>query len=181
MDLLKPLPQSIFVGKDHEDSPLKGYTQKLEYEGVPKYCKHYRKIGHYMINCRALEKKTENKEEEKETQNQGNGNQLTIEQEGSKANVSSNEKPQNLLTPEITQKQQNKEVNCKNKKNRKKKIRRRLRKCQKRVKLCSSRLTAKEEKDMSQHHRKMTLLGNPLKKVSLAPQQKQHLSTGTNR
>ncbi|XP_009788948.1 uncharacterized protein [Nicotiana sylvestris] len=57
VDLLKTLPQSVFVGQEYEDSPLKGYTQKLEYEGVPKYFKHCRKIGHYIINCRVLEKK----------------------------------------------------------------------------------------------------------------------------
>ncbi|XP_070025938.1 protein PXR1-like [Nicotiana sylvestris] len=44
VDLLKPLPQSVFVGQEYEDSPLKGYAQKLEYEGVLKYCKHCRKI-----------------------------------------------------------------------------------------------------------------------------------------
>lgn len=48
VDLLKPLPETIFVGQEYDDSPLKGYTQKLEYEGVPEYCKHCLKLGHYM-------------------------------------------------------------------------------------------------------------------------------------
>lgn len=121
VDLLKPLPQSVFVVQEYEDSPLKGYTQKLEYEGVPKYCKHCRKIGHYMINCRALEKKKAENIQEEENQNQGIDHQSTKEQEGSKANESSNEKSQNLPNPEITQKQQNEEVNSNNKKDRKKK------------------------------------------------------------
>ncbi|XP_070024832.1 uncharacterized protein [Nicotiana sylvestris] len=70
VDLLKPLPQSAFVGQEYDDSPLKCYTQKLEYEGVPKYCKHCRKIGHYMINCRAFEKKKAEQKEESEKKNQ---------------------------------------------------------------------------------------------------------------
>lgn len=57
VDLLKSLPQSVFVRQEYDESPLKGYTQKIEYEGVPKYCKHCRKLGHYIVNCRALQKK----------------------------------------------------------------------------------------------------------------------------
>ncbi|OIT39211.1 hypothetical protein A4A49_28977 [Nicotiana attenuata] len=114
VDLLKPLPQSVFVGQEYEDSPLKGYTQKLEYEGVPKYCKHCRKIGHYMINCSVLEKKkTENLQEE-EKRNQGVVDLQSIkEQEGSKAEKSSNEKSPNLPSPEISQKQHQEEI-CRN-------------------------------------------------------------------
>lgn len=40
-----------------EDSPLEGYTQKIEYENIPKYCTHCRKLGHNVTNCRVLEKK----------------------------------------------------------------------------------------------------------------------------
>ncbi|XP_009801081.1 uncharacterized protein [Nicotiana sylvestris] len=57
VNLLKPLPDSVFVGQEDDESPLKGFTQKLEYEEVPKYCKHCRKLGHNMINRRVLEKK----------------------------------------------------------------------------------------------------------------------------
>lgn len=57
IDLTKPLPDSVWVGSEDEKSPLKGYTQKIEYENIPKYCKHCRKLGHNMINCRVLEKK----------------------------------------------------------------------------------------------------------------------------
>lgn len=74
-----------------------------------------------MINCRALEKKKAENIQEEENQNQGIDHQSTKEQEGSKANESSNEKSQNLPNPEITQKQQNEEVNSNNKKDRKKK------------------------------------------------------------
>ncbi|OIT29172.1 hypothetical protein A4A49_22601 [Nicotiana attenuata] len=66
VDLLKSLPDSVFVGQEDDESPLKGYTQKLEYEGVPKYCKHCRKLGHNMINSRALEKKYVASSEEKQ-------------------------------------------------------------------------------------------------------------------
>lgn len=67
VDLLKPLPDSVFFGQEYDESPLKGYTQKLEYEGVPKYCKHCRKLGHNMINCKTLEKKNVASSEEKKT------------------------------------------------------------------------------------------------------------------
>lgn len=40
--------------------------QKCEYEGIPKYCKFCKKLGHNMINCRVLERKNiaEAREEE---------------------------------------------------------------------------------------------------------------------
>ncbi|XP_070046252.1 uncharacterized protein [Nicotiana tomentosiformis] len=57
VNLLKPLPESVFIGQEYEDSPLDGYTQKLKYEGIHEYCKHCRKLGHNVIECRALEKK----------------------------------------------------------------------------------------------------------------------------
>ncbi|KAM3398332.1 hypothetical protein P3S68_001847 [Capsicum galapagoense] len=56
IDLLKPRIESVWVGKEDENSPLKGFTQKLEYEAIPKYCKHCKKLGHNMLNCRVLER-----------------------------------------------------------------------------------------------------------------------------
>ncbi|KAH0724619.1 hypothetical protein KY290_000437 [Solanum tuberosum] len=44
VDLLKSLPQSVWDGLEDDKSPLKGY------------CKHCRKIGHYIVDCRALER-----------------------------------------------------------------------------------------------------------------------------
>ncbi|KAH0633900.1 hypothetical protein KY284_036686 [Solanum tuberosum] len=57
IDLLKPQPESVYVGLIHENSPQTGFTQKLEYEGIPKYCKHCKKLGHAIANCRVLERK----------------------------------------------------------------------------------------------------------------------------
>ncbi|WMV49351.1 hypothetical protein MTR67_042736 [Solanum verrucosum] len=57
IDLLKPQPESVYVGLIHENSPQTGFMQKLEYEGIPKYCKHCKKLGHVMANCRVLERK----------------------------------------------------------------------------------------------------------------------------
>ncbi|OIT04497.1 hypothetical protein A4A49_17550 [Nicotiana attenuata] len=58
IDLLKSQLESIWVGSEDEDSSLKGFVQKLEYEGIPKYCKHCTKLGHNMMNCRFLVKKS---------------------------------------------------------------------------------------------------------------------------
>nr|XP_033515847.1 glutamic acid-rich protein-like [Nicotiana tomentosiformis] len=60
VDLLKPLPTSVWVGSEDEESPLNGFTQMVEYEGVPKYCK---KLGHFLIECRVLEKKKKQAEQ----------------------------------------------------------------------------------------------------------------------
>lgn len=39
VDLSKPLKNSVFVGLEGLGAGFKGYEQKLEYEGVPSYCK----------------------------------------------------------------------------------------------------------------------------------------------
>lgn len=39
IDLLKSLVESVFVGSEDENAPLRGFTQKIEYESIPKYCK----------------------------------------------------------------------------------------------------------------------------------------------
>ncbi|XP_070055164.1 uncharacterized protein [Nicotiana tomentosiformis] len=57
IDLLKQQPEPAYVGQIYEDAPQKGFVQKLEYEGIPKYCKFCRKLGRNMINCRVLERK----------------------------------------------------------------------------------------------------------------------------
>nr|XP_016507084.1 PREDICTED: uncharacterized protein LOC107824791 [Nicotiana tabacum] len=80
VNLLKPLPESVFISQEYDDSPPDGYTQKLEYEGIPKYCKHCRKLGHNVIECRALEKKiatnaeeVQDKSKEHQTKNKATG------------------------------------------------------------------------------------------------------------
>lgn len=54
VDLLKNLPDYVYVGLEHE-SPLKGYNQKIEYENIPKFCMQCKKLCHNILNCRALE------------------------------------------------------------------------------------------------------------------------------
>lgn len=82
VDLLKPLHESIFVGLEFDNSPLNGYTQKLKYEGIPKYCKHRIKLVHNMINSRALEKKVSiDIEEGQKDANEGISNAPAIQKE----------------------------------------------------------------------------------------------------
>ncbi|KAH0648160.1 hypothetical protein KY285_033408 [Solanum tuberosum] len=38
--LLKTQSKSVRIGFENDNSPLRGYYQKLEYKGIPKYCKH---------------------------------------------------------------------------------------------------------------------------------------------
>ncbi|MCD7465766.1 hypothetical protein HAX54_001870 [Datura stramonium] len=57
VNLLKKLPDSIWVGIEDENSPLKGYAKKIEHEAMLKYYVHCKKMGHNMINCRVLERK----------------------------------------------------------------------------------------------------------------------------
>lgn len=56
IDLTKPKLVSVWVGLEHESHPLKGYTQKLEYKNVPKFCRHCKLLGHSIIQCRNAEK-----------------------------------------------------------------------------------------------------------------------------
>uniref|UniRef100_K4CTM4 Uncharacterized protein n=1 Tax=Solanum lycopersicum TaxID=4081 RepID=K4CTM4_SOLLC len=56
VDLLKPQPNTVWVGFEDDKCPLRGFNQKLEYKNIPKYCKHYRKMGHNVMNCWILEK-----------------------------------------------------------------------------------------------------------------------------
>ncbi|KAG5594364.1 hypothetical protein H5410_035596 [Solanum commersonii] len=53
IDLLKPQHESVYVVLIHENSLQTGFMQKLEYEGIPKYYKHCKKLGH-TTNCRRV-------------------------------------------------------------------------------------------------------------------------------
>ncbi|KAK4713216.1 hypothetical protein R3W88_019123 [Solanum pinnatisectum] len=55
IDLLKPQPESVYVVLIHEKSPQTGFMQKLEYEGIPKYYKHCKKLGH-TTDCRSFKR-----------------------------------------------------------------------------------------------------------------------------
>ncbi|OIT20358.1 hypothetical protein A4A49_40385 [Nicotiana attenuata] len=73
IDLTKPQVTIVYVGQEEEMNSLKGFTQKIEYEHVPKYCKYCKLIGHSLVQCRAAIKKksvveTEDKIEAEQTQ-----------------------------------------------------------------------------------------------------------------
>ncbi|OIS98131.1 hypothetical protein A4A49_05154 [Nicotiana attenuata] len=79
IDLLKQQPDVVYVGQVFDNAPQKGFIQKLEYEGVPKYCKHCRKLGHNMMNCRVLERKREiERKEQQEKQNKNKHDEAEI-------------------------------------------------------------------------------------------------------
>ncbi|XP_059289203.1 uncharacterized protein LOC132042694 [Lycium ferocissimum] len=59
IDLTRPKIDSVWIGVEDDDSPLKGFTQKIEYENVPKYCRHCKLLGHSILQCRHAEKKKE--------------------------------------------------------------------------------------------------------------------------
>ncbi|OIT30410.1 hypothetical protein A4A49_17714 [Nicotiana attenuata] len=92
INLLKPFITNVWVGDEDDDSPLKEFVQRTEYENIPKFYKHCRKLGHYLINYRILEKKKleEKKEEERKSNMEkdqveppvkhNNEKQITIEQ-----------------------------------------------------------------------------------------------------
>lgn len=56
INLSKPRLNHVFAGQRNATNPLQGHEQKIEYEGVPKYCNHCRLQGHYMSQCRRLER-----------------------------------------------------------------------------------------------------------------------------
>ncbi|XP_019257806.1 PREDICTED: uncharacterized protein LOC109236028 [Nicotiana attenuata] len=73
IDLTKPQVTRVYVGQEEETNPLKGFTQNIDYEHVPKYCMHCKLIGHSLVQCRAAIKKksieeTEDKIEVEQTQ-----------------------------------------------------------------------------------------------------------------
>lgn len=73
VDLLKPLLTSVWIGDEDDDSSLKGFEQKLEYENILKYYKHCKMLGHSMMNCRVLEHRRANQNREIEAK----GNETT--------------------------------------------------------------------------------------------------------
>ncbi|XP_060212213.1 uncharacterized protein LOC132639829 [Lycium barbarum] len=72
IDLTKPKIDSVWIGVEDDDSPLKGFTQKIEYENVPKYCRHCKLLGHSILQCRHAEKKKEDAKE-KHIEGEDNG------------------------------------------------------------------------------------------------------------
>ncbi|OIT21155.1 putative ribonuclease h protein [Nicotiana attenuata] len=69
VDLMKPLPDAVFIGIEGDTTGLKGRDQKLEYEGVPAFCRTCKLQGHDVERCkveaRKKEQATTNRENEK--------------------------------------------------------------------------------------------------------------------
>lgn len=82
IDLTKPRVNHVWVGLRNATNPLEGYEQKVEYEGVPKYCNYCRLQGHYMNQCRRLER-DKAKEEEMDKLNQEKGKNKVVAQDAS--------------------------------------------------------------------------------------------------
>ncbi|KAM3306229.1 hypothetical protein P3S67_013099 [Capsicum chacoense] len=58
-DLMKPLPDSVFVGIEGDGSSLKGKDQKLEYEGVSAFYRSSKMKAHDFVRCKVKKRKRE--------------------------------------------------------------------------------------------------------------------------
>ncbi|OIT27310.1 hypothetical protein A4A49_35878 [Nicotiana attenuata] len=106
IDFLKDQPNSAYVGKIFDDAPQKEFVQKIEFEGVPKYCKFCRKLGHNIINCRALERK-------KAAENRVLNDQKTADNQGGENRVLDAQTPEeNRMNTVANQNGQNTEFDC---------------------------------------------------------------------
>lgn len=73
VDLLKPLTKYVWVGHEGQRFSLKGHEQKLEYEGVPTFCRTCNLQGHDLLKCKVEARKiNKNCVELGETSGQGN-------------------------------------------------------------------------------------------------------------
>nr|XP_009765570.1 PREDICTED: uncharacterized protein LOC104217118 [Nicotiana sylvestris] len=68
IDLSKPRLSHVFVGSKNATNPLHGHEQKVEYEGITKYCNHCRLQGHEISQCRRLEKELADPEEQNDNE-----------------------------------------------------------------------------------------------------------------
>ncbi|XP_009764067.1 uncharacterized protein [Nicotiana sylvestris] len=69
VDLMKSLPNSVFIGIEGDTTRLKGKDQKLEYEGVPTFCKTCKLYGHDYERCKVEARKREQARANQETKN----------------------------------------------------------------------------------------------------------------
>ncbi|KAK9750282.1 hypothetical protein RND81_02G184100 [Saponaria officinalis] len=53
IDVSQPLPENVLIR-----SPYGNVLQQVDFEWVPFYCKHCKKLGHEMDNCRVLKRQT---------------------------------------------------------------------------------------------------------------------------
>nr|XP_009777335.1 PREDICTED: stress response protein NST1-like [Nicotiana sylvestris] len=97
VNLTKPRLQSVWFRQEDESNPLKGFTQKLEYEGVPKYCKHCRILGHSVVQYKILEKERQKEKEAKDKglEEKNDNNEKNKERLGIKKNWKLNTKEVN--------------------------------------------------------------------------------------
>ncbi|XP_059294716.1 uncharacterized protein LOC132047729 [Lycium ferocissimum] len=114
VDLNKPKIDSVWIGIEDEDSPLKGFTQKFEYENVPKFCRHCKLIGHTILQCRHAEKKQaeakdkQKAEEVKEDGEKENDSHSEIQQ--SKDSIKDNAQVKNDGRKNVENKNQREEI-----------------------------------------------------------------------
>ncbi|KAK4365067.1 hypothetical protein RND71_016425 [Anisodus tanguticus] len=88
VDLTKPQIKAIWIGIEEPENLLKGFVQKLDYEGVPKYCRHCNLLGHSIHQCRALEKEKELSKEKESKNNMENVSNNGISENVKTGNVS---------------------------------------------------------------------------------------------
>lgn len=60
VELQKPLPKSVWIGQKCKGAGLKGYEQRLEYEGVSTFCKTCKLQGHDQSKCKVEARKNAN-------------------------------------------------------------------------------------------------------------------------
>ncbi|KAH0658292.1 hypothetical protein KY285_026839 [Solanum tuberosum] len=79
VDLLKPLPQSVWVGHEKQRGSLKGHEQILTYEGVPSFCRTCNLQGHNITNCNVEAKKGNRTKEEGPQTDEGKTGQIVVQ------------------------------------------------------------------------------------------------------
>ncbi|MCD7454706.1 hypothetical protein HAX54_025768 [Datura stramonium] len=65
--------------REDESTPLKGYSQKFEYETVPKFCKHCKLLGHSTEQGGNVERKTVEGRMQKNTKDDDNKEKIILD------------------------------------------------------------------------------------------------------
>ncbi|OIT38192.1 hypothetical protein A4A49_16410 [Nicotiana attenuata] len=81
VDLMKSLPDAVFVGIEGDTTGLKGRDQKLEYEGVPAFCRTCKLQGHDVERCKVEARKKEQAKTNRDNE------KTEIREEQPKANI----------------------------------------------------------------------------------------------
>ncbi|XP_009758922.1 uncharacterized protein [Nicotiana sylvestris] len=139
IDLTKPQETSVYVGQEEETNPLKGFTEKIEYEHVPKYCKHCKLIGHSLVQCRAAIKKKSVEEIE---------DKIEVEQtQASKQSEEEMEQTSNMISKRKVNQPDNNTQDELNKKKSKERVKRK----QRRQRTAISKKIKKRKKQVNEH------------------------------